>query len=185
MHGSLYLTPSDPAQLPDPDVVSAVLGRLGIQGALLSEAPQKQVRVAGEEFTRHVIYAGCSPHLRFEPERPHDRAFCHIALLGPYPEPAVVTGENTVNPRCPRCRARLSDWQQQLHTGQLSCPGCGATSAAWEVDWRQHAASGRYLIELRNVFPGEASPSDQLISALQEETGMTWSYAWSGMSPEP
>ncbi len=185
MHGSLYLTPRDPQQLPDPVAVSDVLAALQIQGALLSEAPEKQVRAAGEGFTRHVIYAGCSPHLRFEPERPHDRAFCHVALLGPYPEPEVFTGENTVIPRCPRCRGRLSDWQKQFHGGKLSCGNCGHTSAAWEVDWRQHAASGRYLIELRNVFPAEASPSDQLMGALQQATGMQWTSAWSGMSPEP
>jgi len=185
MNGSLYLSPDNPTQLPDPAAVSSCLSDLRINGTLLYEAPDKQVYAAGEGFARHVIYAGCSPHLRFEPREPHDRDFCHLALLGPYPEPEVITGENTVNPRCPHCRSRLSDWQQSMHVKQLQCSECGTPSALWELDWRQHAATGRYFVELRNVFPGEASPSDTLLAELERTTGMEWVYAWAGMSPEP
>lgn len=185
MNGSLYLCPRDPVQLPDPAVVTRCLSELRITGTLLFEAPDKRVHVAGEGFARHVIFAGCSPHLRFEPQAPHDRDFCHVALLGPYPHPEVITGENTVNPRCPHCRARLNDWQEHIHCERIDCPACGRASPPWALDWRQHAASGRYFVELRNVFPGEASPSDQLLATLGVEAGMDWAYAWSGMSPEP
>jgi len=185
MNGSLYLSPVDPDELPDLGSISESLCELQVSGPLLSEAPGKLVYAAGSGFPRHVIYAGCSPHLRFEPEGPHDRDFCHVALLGPYPKPGVITGENTVTPRCPACRKRLSSWQEHLHTGKLSCQSCGLVSDAWAVDWRQHAASGRLFIELRNVFPGEASPSDLFMSTLNEATGMPWAYSWAGMSPAP
>lgn len=185
MNGSLYLSPRDPRAVPDPARVSQCLSELRIQGPLLVQSPDKQVKSAGNNFARHVIYAGCSPHLRFEPEGPHDRDFCHIALIGPYPEPQVVTGENTAPPRCPNCRARVREWREQMHTGQLRCPACDRAFPAWELDWRQQAANGRYFIELRNVFPGEATPSDQLLAQLQSATEMEWTYAWAGMSPEP
>lgn len=185
MNGSLYLSPDHPDQLPEPGRVSTCLADLHINGTLLSETPDKRVYTAGEGFMRHVVYAGCSPHLRFEPQEPHDRDFCHVAVLGPYPAPEVITGENTVNPRCPHCRARLPGWQEQLHARQLACPACGKASPPWALDWRRHAASGRYFIELRNVFPGEASPSDQLLQALCRSTGKKWTYSWAGMSPEP
>ena len=184
MNGSLYLVPHDPVQLPDPTAVIRCLSELHITGPLLFEASDKQVFAAGEGFARHVIFAGCSPYLRFEPQAPHARDFCHVALLGPYPNPEVITGENTVNPRCPHCRARISDRQEPVHSELINCPGCGRTSPPWALDWRQHAASGRYFIELRNVFPGEASPSDQLLATLRLETGLDWAYAWSGMSPD-
>ena len=185
MNGSLYLFPDDPLQAPDARAVLAALTELHLPGTLLSEAPLKQVFSAGEGFARHVVYAGCSPYLRFEPEAPHDRDFCHLALLGPYEEPQVLTGENTVRPRCPHCRSRLPDWQQALRAGRLPCPACGRELADWAWDWRQHAARGRVFVELRNVFPGEASPSDQLLGRLREQTGTAWAYAWADMSPEP
>lgn len=185
MNGSLYLSPADPLLAPEPGRVLACLAGLKITGTLSYEAPRKRVFAAGEDFMRHVIYAGCSPHLRFQPEEPHDRDFCHVAVLGPYPRPEVITGENTVNPRCPACRSHLVDWQERMHTGELECPRCGRISSPWELDWRQHAAVGRLLVELRNVFPGEASPSDRLLNALADAAGMPWVHAWSGMSPEP
>ncbi len=185
MNGSLYLSPLDPEKQPDLPSIARCLSALQISGPLLSEAPGKRVYAAGPGFARHVIYAGCSPHLRFEPEGPHDRDFCHLALLGPYSHPEVITGENTVTPRCPGCRKRLSNWQNDLHTGKLPCPNCGLVSDAWAVDWRQHAATGCLFIEMRNVFPGEASPNDQLMKALKEASGIPWGYSWAGMSPEP
>ena len=185
MNGSLYLTPRDTGQLPDPDRVFSCLQDLHITGTLLHEAPDKRVYTAGEDFMRHVIYAGCSPHLHFEPQEPHDRNFCHVALLGPYDRPEVITGENTANPRCPHCRSHLADWEEQIHSGQLECLECRKSFPPWQADWRQQAAAGRYFIELRNVFPGEASPGDRLLSELRKATDTEWRYAWAGMSPEP
>jgi hypothetical protein len=49
-----------------------------------------------------------------------------------------------------------------------------------ELDWRQHALCGRLLIELRNVFPGEAAPSDTLLRELRLATGSDWRFAWAG-----
>jgi hypothetical protein len=58
------------------------------------------------------------------------------------------------------------------------CAGCDRSWSIHELDWRAHAISGRVLIELRNVFPGEASPSDLLLKCLQEQSGEPWRYAW-------
>jgi hypothetical protein len=186
MNGSLYLSPAIPHEAPARQTVYAGLSELLMCGPLLFEAPEKRVFAAGAGFARHVIYAGCSPHLRFEPAEPHDRDYCHLALLGPYATPMVITGENTVKPRCPHCRARRAGWQDPVvHAQRTTCPECAAKSWPWELDWRQQAAAGRFLIELRNVFPGEASPSDRLLASLRQHTGMDWNYAWAGMSPEP
>ena len=178
MNGSLFLFPEDPAQSCDPDSLVPLLAQLGVIGAALDECG---VFAAGEHFPRHVVYAGCSPHLRFEPAHPGDRHFCHVALHGPFEQPRVLTGANTVKPRCPHCRARLGDWPQRLTREPQACPGCEALLKVTELDWRQHAAVGRCFIEMRNVFPGEASPSDQLLGSLQQHTDMPWNYAWAGL----
>ncbi len=176
---SLYLAPADPLACPAPNVVEPVLRDLKLLGAALDAHRYH----AGEHFTRLVVYAGCSPYLITEPPADGGLQFCHIALHGPYPRPQLVTGRNTVAPRCPICRARFTDWRARLidwrgDIGQAGCDNCGKTTPAVALDWRQQAVGARYLIELRNVYPGEATPSDRLMAALQAASSMPWRYAW-------
>lgn len=184
MNGSLYLSPKDINASPDnPEALITILQELEIIGPAINDEAEF---AAGEGFPRHVVFAGCSPYLRFEPETPEDKHYCHVALHGPFKSAVLVTGENTVKPRCPHCRKRFSDWKEQLEHWQTDgaiahCHSCNTDTPAIAIDWRQHAAAGRYLIELRNVFPGEASPSDNLIAALKKATGLDWQYAWAGM----
>jgi hypothetical protein len=177
---SLFLAASDPLACPDRVAVEQVLRELALIGRGL--APGRYA--AGEGFARHVVFAGCSPHLVMEPPPNGSRQFCHVALHGPFDTPRLVTGPNTVKPRCPGCRARFADWREQLATWRLGgaarCERCGENWPAHALDWRQHAISARLLVELRNVFPGEASPGDLLMQRLAEATGQPWRYAWAG-----
>lgn len=185
MNGSLFLFPSDPFQSCAPPHLLGVLQELALIGSLIRASVDARVFEAGDNFARHVVYAGCSPQLRFAPEHPGDRGFCHVALLGPYPQPRLVTGNNTVKPRCPQCRTRLADWQQRITSSEaLICPACAIPLVAASLDWRQHAAAGRILLEMRNVFPGEASPSDQLLQALAQACDLPWRYAWAAQTPD-
>jgi hypothetical protein len=182
MIGSLYLSPRSPEDVCEPATLARVLDAMHITATPMSQQPRLQVYRAGEGFARHIVYAGCSPHLRFEPEHKHDQHFCHVALHGPFEQARVLTAGNTVKPRCPHCRQRLADWLERLDKTSSPCPGCGRNLTVRELDWRQHAAVGRCLVELRNVFPGEASPSDQLLAELEKATGFAWRYAWSGLN---
>jgi hypothetical protein len=176
---SLYIAPLNPEAAPDMHHVRRVLSDLGVIGEPFDHA----TFLAGAGFSRHVVYAGCSPYLVLQPPRDGSLAFCHVALHGPFGRPHLVTGPNTVKPRCPVCRARIDDWRAQLARWQggqslAVCGSCGSTAPPGRLDWRGHAISGRVLIELRNVFPGEASPSDRLMHTLREHTGEDWRYAW-------
>jgi hypothetical protein len=176
---SLYLAPADPWSAPEIGKVKQTLDALDMTGAKLGP----NSLAAGKGFSRHVVYAGCSPHLQMQPPEDGSLQFCHLALHGPYARPRLVTGPNTVAPRCPSCRTRFPDWRERLAgwtdaSDETRCRACGTISPACELAWRGHAVSGRVLVELRNVFPGEASPSDQLIQSLQEQTGEVWRYAW-------
>ena len=176
---SLYLAPVDPRATPDLRVIRQVLGDLAIIGDKLGPASY----AAGTGFSQHVVYAGCSPHLVMQPPQDGGLAFCHVALHGPSARPQLITGASTVPPRCPACRARFSDWRDRLPQWSAGdrtarCSACGKTWPASDLDWRGHAVSGRVLVELRNVFPGEASPSDVLMQHLAEATGLPWRHAW-------
>ena len=177
---SLFLSPKDTRATPSMSAIQSVLSNLEIIGPPL----EGDVFRAGPGFAKHIVFAGCSPYLPMEPPDDGSLRFCHIALQGPFSTPRLVTGTHTVSPRCPSCRHRFSDWRGLLQThtvdpGSIDCPGCGTRHEICALDWRQRAACGRVLIELRNVFPGEAMPSDTLIASLQRATRLPWAYAWS------
>ena len=176
---SLYLAPADHTAAPSCEPVIEVLRRLDIIGPPLDAGSF----AAGDGFSRHVIFAGCSPYLVMAPPADGSRGFCHVAVHGPLAVPRLVTGPNTTKPRCPSCRARFAGWATQIDAWRVPgarahCDACGVDSDPHALDWRGHAISGRLLVELRNVFPGEAGPSDLLMASLQEATAQPWRHAW-------
>lgn len=175
---SLYLAPVDPAATPALQPVYECLQALAIAAAPLGPSRYR----AGTGFHRHIVFAGCSPHLVLDPPADGSLRFCHVVLHGPFASARLVTGPNTVKPRCPTCRERLGDWRTRLADWQrdlpATCSGCGAAYAAGDLDWRGHAVAGRVLVELCNVFPGEAAPSDALLQTLHQVTGRPWRHAW-------
>ncbi|MCB1800709.1 MAG: hypothetical protein KDI82_03375 [Gammaproteobacteria bacterium] len=178
---SLYLAPNDPFTSPEKAPILDLLARMEITAAALDES----TFAAGAGFPHHVVFAGCSPHLVMQPPADGSRQFCHVAVHGPFSTPRLVTGPNTVKPRCPQCRARFDDWRGQLEAWQKGdrqahCRACHTDWTAVRLDWRRHAIGGRLLIELRNVYPGEASPSDLLLHELEQTGGLPWQYAWAG-----
>ena len=96
---SLYLTTVDPRATPDLQAIRRVLADLEIIGDTLGPARY----AAGAGFSRHVVYAGCSPYLIMQPPSDGGLGFCHVALHGPWGQPQLITGANTVAPRCPEC----------------------------------------------------------------------------------
>ena len=183
---SLYLAPQQPEPSLSLAVVQTVLAKLAIIGDPIDE----QTFLAGAGFSREVVYAGCSPHLVMTPPDDGSRQFCHVALHGPFTSPQLVLGPNTVKPRCPRCRQRLNNWRDWLADGwsanqALPCASCRTPLVPCAVDWREQAICARVMVELRNVFPGEATPSDRLLAALQDATATPWRYAWAAYFNQP
>ena len=176
---SLYLASLDPEAAPELDRISGVLRMLEIIGTPIGDGRF----AAGPGFERHVVFAGCSPHLVLQPPADGSLQFCHVALHGPFDAPRLIVGPNTTRPRCPVCRARYTDWQDRLGDWRRGrrdahCTHCGQRVSPHRLDWRGQAISGRVLIELRNVFPGEASPSDRLLGELRSATCEDWRYDW-------
>lgn len=181
--GSLLLYPADPGgEPPDAPAVARTLAMLGLTGDLLAAPATYR---AGPAFLRHVTFLGCAPHLVLEPPADGGAAFSHVAIAGPFAAPRLVVGTNTAAPRCPACRARLEGWRAALAdwvdaplAARARCPGCGAAQRPADLDWRDSAAVGRLFVEVRNVFPGEAVPGDELLAALHGLGGGAWRYAW-------
>jgi hypothetical protein len=131
--------------------------------------------LAGPKFLRLVTFLGCSPSIRLEPVNENDRDYCHIQLLGPYRRPRLMLGKNTRAPRCPHCRYEFSDREHE-DLSALSCPGCGETIPLESLNWREQGGAGRYFLRISGVFPGEAVPSDELLSVLKGVCDSEWGW---------
>jgi hypothetical protein len=182
--GSLLLFPADPAATPPAGAgVIDVLAGLGLIGEPLETTG---VFRAGPGFLHHLTFLGCAPYLVLEPPPDGGAGFSHAVVAGPFATPRLLVGANTAAPRCPACRARFADWRAAVAgwcaaplAVSVVCPACEATHAPAALDWRESAAAGRLFVEIRNVFPGEAVPGEELLGALERlGPGGAWHYAW-------
>lgn len=181
MSGALYLHPTDPGAAPPADAVLRCLQAIGLIGTPLPGGRY----LAGAELLRLITFAGCSPQLEFLPPADGRSNFCHVGMLGPYATPRMLTGSNTLQPRCPACNHRVNDWRAldaawraSPGTAHWRCPGCDGIHPIARWRWRRHAVFGRLLVAVHGVFPAEAVPDDRLLDALREATGMPWGYGW-------
>jgi hypothetical protein len=173
MNGSLFLTPQNPeSTFSDTGAVTDLLVALG-----LIEPNSESPYLCGSEFAKLVIFMGCSPHLTFEPPADGGNNYCHVNLHN-YQLPRLFTGGQTAPPRCPACRHRIADWKTSINPQQpeWQCPKCDDESDIFHLDWKQSAGAGRFLVEICNIFPGEAVPVDSLMNDLAALTGEAWRY---------
>jgi hypothetical protein len=96
-------------------------------------------------------------------------------------QPRFLAGSNSKPPACPHCQQAISNWRLQMacwpqQASALCCPNCGAACDPVRLNWRRHAGFGRTLLELINVFPGEAVPVCALFDRLQQISGAPWHH---------
>ena len=181
MNGSLYLFPAD--AFADPPASCSVLEVLK-KNDFLGKPLGNQRFLVGDGFFRHVSFAGCSPSMKLEQPQDGGGDFTHISLRGPFPQPRLVATRHHSRPRCPHCGQRLTDWKSKIAIwrhdpgARYLCKACDSSSPAAALEWRRYAACGRLLIEIHQVFPGEAMPGDGLMDQLEKATGRDWRYAW-------
>ena len=172
---SLFLAPGAADDRPDIARVTAVLRALEVIGEPLAA----QGFAVGQGFSRHIVFAGCSPYLVTEPPADGRPAFSHLLLHGPLERPRLVTALGQARPRCPKCRQRIATGQApRSPADSWQCPACAEAFSACELDWRHYGLCGRVMVEVVNVFPGEATPSDALVQALGDATAGPWRHAW-------
>jgi hypothetical protein len=178
--GRLVLTTADPQAAPASGLVQGVLTQAGFIGAPLPGRPG--TFAVGPELLGLLSFAGCSVVLPGSTQDQAGEAHCHVRIAGPEPMPRLIWGRNTRGPRCPKCRARLTDWQQRLTdwierplAGEV-CPKCGGIHPPWRWDWKQQGGFGRLFVLVEEVFPGEAVPTQPLFDLLTRACGVPWRH---------
>jgi len=179
--GCLVLAPAPTGEPPERAVLLDHLRDIGFIGESFTRG-QEQGFLIGDRFLQLITFMGCSPHIELTP--PEDGgSFCHVRLLGPEAEALLLIGRNAQAPRCGECRGRIEDWREQSEAwrqqpslNQVSCPRCGALQRPVDLDWRRQAGAARLLLEVVDVFPGEAVPVPGLLRGLEGLGAGPWRY---------
>ena len=185
----LILLPSDP------DCPAVSIERLATElQAIGLIGPPRQLHndsfyPTGEHFLQLITFLGCSPMIELQP--PSDPAslasdsasgkFCHV-FLGSSETMRFRADPRTPTPRCPACRAPLSDWPSRLQAWQTDpancdwrCEQCRHTGNITALGFRKSAGFGRSFVEIRGIYPSEAVPGEALLNTLKSITGGDWS----------
>jgi hypothetical protein len=174
-NGSLILHPKNPAENPVPTAgLMRHLGAIGLLGAPLDK--ENSVFRVGSRFLQLISFLGCSPYLQLDPPGDGSDNFCHIIVRGPFESPKLLYGEGAHPPRCPSCGALMKQWKEGVDSGLIGCGECGSKHPPGSIAWGKQAGYGRLFVEIRNIFPGEAIPVAELMSALQDLGIGEWGY---------
>lgn len=176
--GRLVLAPRNPLAYPDRDQLIRTLSEAGFIAATIAD--RDCAYQVGDAFLELIAFVGCAVSIATDPMT--GGAFCHILIPPATAVPRCCHGRNTRAPRCPSCRGRLPDWQSHVASWALgpnagvTCPKCGQSRVLWQWDWKQQAGFGRQLIEIEEVFPGEAVPTPGLLNQLERASGYAWDF---------
>lgn len=176
---SLVLHPLDCNERPYLKSLTDALKQLKFIDAPLNDEPDTYL--VGDNFLQLIIFLGCSPSVELAPSE-EGKSFCHVSFIQPENTPQLITSKHTNNPRCPSCRKEMGDtantieqWQQD-ESIQWSCPDCDFSGETKDLNWRHSAGVVSFFIEVNNIFPNEAVPSDELMSALKKASNSEWGY---------
>jgi len=158
----LYLYPEKPELKIDKNNLELLLKDLKF---IDKKSPEKRY-TTGDEFLSLLTFMGCSPNIELEPQE--DKPYCYIEIESQV-EPRFISGKNTKYPPCPQCKSTLKS---------LICSSCKEKIDPQNLNWRKSAFIASCWICIGNIYELEAIPNDQLLSALNSETGVKWKSAY-------
>ena len=185
MPHKLYLRPTSPSQQHlDTRLIEDKLLNL----ELIEQRFQCQNQThfyAGNRFVELVIFLGCSPAIEFTPNSTEQvfngEGFCHIHLPPPRHQPILIGGDTNQPPRCPTCRTNIDDWQHLINANDIintvhHCKKCNQQHTIDQLKWRKTAGIAQQFIEIWGIYPNEAVPSEELLSALRQLSQNEWDF---------
>ena len=177
---SLLLHPDQPDWAPDDRAdFFILLEQLGLIDTA-SDATEPGAFRLGHNFPALVTFLGCSPRVVIDPQEAGDgQSVCYLRYHS-YPDAHFLSASRPQAARCPYCRAPASGVFPTTPDRPFSCPQCGRLSALRALDWRRSAGFGRCFLEVTNIYPHEAVPSDSLMERLGGYAGGAWRYFYAG-----
>jgi hypothetical protein len=181
--GRLILAPRDAEVCPDRDRLLRTLLEAGFIADPI--AGRESAFIVGPEFPALLAFVGCAVAIACDPQA--GSPYCHVLVPPASAHPRWWHGRNTRAPRCPDCRARLIDRPAHMEPlsglsgsgrpdSAVACPSCGESRPIWSWDWKQQGGFARLLIQVEEIFPGEAVPTQGFLDLLARASGCPWRY---------
>ncbi|HHJ15655.1 MAG TPA: hypothetical protein ENJ80_03060 [Gammaproteobacteria bacterium] len=173
---SLFLHAVDLLWCPsEPGGFVSTLRDVGLLGAAVPSAGEYEF-LAGDQFLQRIMFLGCAPQVRLNPDEPGEgQALCFVRLRL-YDETTFLSDEPFPAVRCPGCRAPAEVSAHSQSDALHGCAQCGKETALAQLDWRRGAGYARCFIEVCGIYPHEAVPSDRLLAGLADMSGGDWVY---------
>lgn len=130
----------------------------------------------GRKLMDYITFLGCSPALqRGEIESSITiHYFNQLTGLG---------GKSITTIRYPGCKHPVHEPERLIRSypkeESWKCPVCGIEGKTDQIQWRKSAGFSTVFIEISQIFPKEAIPSDKLLNALTEFTDHHWQWFYS------
>ena len=135
----------------------------------------------GNKLMDFITFLGCSPSLKVGEVESTIRIHYFKQITG-------LGGEAIETIRYPTCKHPVDDPVLLLksfpETSNWQCPVCGLEHKTNTINWRKSAGFSHVFIEVSQIFPKEAVPSDKLLGALQTFTNINWKWFYSKASPD-
>jgi len=140
----------------------------------------------GENFLQLITFLGCSPNIQIEPEEGNSHNFCQIVMSELNERVQFRYSPRDIAARCPKCRKKLDlwpdwidSWKKSSDLSPIDCENCSSSLSLFKLNWRHSAAFARCFIDIWNIYPQEAIPTEELLLNLSETTGEEWDYFFS------
>ena len=130
-----------------------------------------QIHLPGKQLMDYITFLGCSPSLKLGEIESTIRFFYfdHVNGLG---------GESIETIKYPLCKHQVDQPSKLLSkfadNPYWHCPVCGQEGKINEINWRKTAGFSKLFIEVSQIFPKEAIPSDKLLDTLLRFTKTDW-----------
>jgi len=133
----------------------------------------------GDNFLSLITFLGCSPNINLIPTENENH--CFISLIKQTPEINCLGHTQTVNPKCPGCTKRITEWKTtnwKIPGEICTCDKCQLQTLYANLNWKHECGFARIGFEISHIYPHEAVPTDQLLNTLNQFSGFEWNYCY-------
>jgi len=130
----------------------------------------------GSKLMDYITFLGCSPALQRGEIESGINIHHFNQLTG-------VGGKSIQTIRYPGCKHPVHEPENLVtsypEVEKWKCPMCGNEGKTEQIQWRKSAGFSTIFIEISQIFPKEAVPSDKLLNALHKFTNLHWQWFYS------
>jgi len=180
MH-SLVFCPA-PGEVPEYDqgILIAALQQTGLIAKTSLPVTDSQITdfLAGERFLDLIIFMGCSPAIQLKQDE-QGSAYCYISFQQHKTPGKIYAGSQSRPARCGLCKASFETDQLNDCAEKQALPVCHQCQKQldWsDITWNKTTGMATDAIVIHNIFPHEAVPADELVSAINNASGLGWRY---------